>query len=93
MARDQCAYFTPPVIVDFDSTIIFPSHRALLSSSTFTGVWWHASPGGFLSAQKEGIFKNFFIVRLLIGLTLNPEGLFNRMYLSTSGLISRTLLI
>lgn len=59
----MCQFHTP-VIEDFDSTIIFPSHRvllpprglALLPSSTFR-AWWHASPGGFASAQKEGIFK------------------------------------
>lgn len=48
---------------------------------------------GFFLPRKKGFKKIFFIVRLLIGLTLNPEGLFNRMYLSASGLISRTLLI
>lgn len=64
VARDQCASVTPPVIVDFDSTIIFPSHRVLLYPERTSAAFHFYFQGfggmlvlvGLLLPRKKGFF-------------------------------------
>lgn len=67
MARDQCACFTPPVIVDFDSMIIFPSHRVLLyPERTSVAFQFH--------------FQGFGDMLVLVGLFLPRKKGFNYFF-------------